>query len=149
MEYRLQSMNNHMVGRAASVVSPFYSILLGLNKLDPYTLSPFNLINIKDIWKSIAGGVKKNVLQRSVTIKNWGVRLSFLQGLTLSPLGYLKTRIRWGGGQFYPPPSKSHVLCPNMTNDTSLESSCALLLESAKKIANLRKLNFLSQNPVL
>ena len=36
-----------------------------------------------------------------------------------------------GGGQF-DPPSKSHVLCPNMTNDTSLESSCALLLESAK-----------------
>ena len=27
-----------------------------------------------------------------------------------------------------------------MTNDTSLESSCALLLESAKKFANLRKL---------
>ena len=45
-------------------------------------------------------------------------------------------------------PSKSHVLCPNMTNDTSLESSCALLLESAKKNANLQKLNFLSQNPV-
>jgi len=36
-----------------------------------------------------------------------------------------------------------------MTNDTSLESSCALLLESAKiKFANLQKLNFLSQNPV-
>ena len=31
-------------------------------------------------------------------------------------------------------PSKSHVLCPNMTNDTSLESSCALLLESAKNL---------------
>ena len=70
MEYRLESMNNHMVGRAASVVSPFYSILLGLNRLDPYTLSPFNLINFEDICKSIAGGVQKNVLQRSVTIKN-------------------------------------------------------------------------------
>ena len=32
------------------------------------------------------------------------------------------------------PPSKSHVWCPNMTNDTSLESSNALLLESAKKL---------------
>ena len=53
-----------------------------------------------------------------------------------------------GGGQFYPP-SKSHVWCPNMTNDTSLESSCAVLLESARKIANLQKLNFLSQNPVI
>ena len=30
MEYRLQSKYNHMVGRAASFVSPFYSILLGL-----------------------------------------------------------------------------------------------------------------------
>ena len=29
-----------------------------------------------------------------------------------------------------------------MTNDTSLESSCALLLESAKNLANLQKLNF-------
>ena len=48
-----------------------------------------------------------------------------------------------------PPPSKSHVLCPNMTNDTPLESSCPLLLESAKKLANLQKLNFLSQNPVI
>ena len=54
--------------------------------------------------------------------------------LTLSLLGYLKTRICWGGGQTDLPPSKSHVLCPNMTNDTSLESSCALLLESAKNL---------------
>ena len=46
-----------------------------------------------------------------------------------------------GGGSIWPPPSKSHVWCPNMTNDTSLENSCALLLESA----NLQKLNFLSQ----
>ena len=68
--------------------------------------------------------------------------------LTLFLLGYLKTRICWGRGQI-DPPSKSHVLCPNMTNDTSLESSCALLLESAKKFANLQKLNFLSQNQVL
>ena len=30
MKYRLQSMNNHMAGRAASVISPFYPILLGL-----------------------------------------------------------------------------------------------------------------------
>ena len=38
-----------------------------------------------------------------------------------------------------------YVWCPNMTNDTSLESSCALLLESAKKCANLQKLNFYSK----
>ena len=29
MKYRLQSMYNHMVGRAASGISPFYFILLG------------------------------------------------------------------------------------------------------------------------
>ena len=33
-----------------------------------------------------------------------------------------------------------------MTNDTSLESSCALLSESAKKFANLQKLNFYRKN---
>ena len=38
------------------------------------------------------------------------------------------------GGVNLTPPSKSHVVCPNMTNDTSLESSCALLLEYAKKL---------------
>ena len=65
------------------------------------------------------------------------------------PAGVLENQDTLGGGQFDPPPSKSHVLCQNMTNDTSLESSCALLLESAKKFANLRKLNFLSQNQVL
>ena len=67
------------------------------------------------------------------------IPFSFL--LTLSLLGYLKTRICWGGGQF-DPHSKSHVLCPNMTNDTSLESSCALLLESAKKICKFAKIEF-------
>ena len=63
----------------------------------------------------------------SITSKRWIT----LYSLTLSLLVYLKTRIRWGGGSSWPP-SKSHVWCPNMTNDTSLESSCALLLESAK-----------------
>ena len=48
------------------------------------------------------------------------------------PAGVLENQDMLEGGQFDPPPSKSHVLCPNMTNDTSLESSCALLLESAK-----------------
>ena len=48
------------------------------------------------------------------------------------PAGVLENQDMLGG-----PPSKSHVLCPNMTNDTSLESSCALLLESAKKFAKI------------
>ena len=50
------------------------------------------------------------------------------------PAGVLENQDMLGGGQFDPTPSKSHVLCPNMTNDTPLESSCALLLESAKKL---------------
>ena len=54
---------------------------------------------------------------------------------TLNPIpaGVLENQEMLGGGQF-DPPSKSHVLCPNMTNDTSLESSCALLLESVKNL---------------
>ena len=85
----------------------------------------------------------------------WSKEFHFSQNfakikLTLfNPISAWKPGYAGGGGQFDPPPSKSHVWCPNMTNDTSLESSYALLLESAKKIANLRKLNFLSQNPVL
>ena len=69
-------------------------------------------------------------LVSSLVFKQYIYLLKFL---TLSLLGYLKTRIRWGGVNLIPP-SKSHVLCPNITNDTSLESSCALLLESAKKL---------------
>jgi len=65
------------------------------------------------------------------------------------PAGVLENQDMLGGGGQFDPPSKSHVLCPNMTNDTLLESSCALLLESAKKFGNLQKLNFLSQNPVI
>ena len=48
--------------------------------------------------------------------------------------GVLENQDTLGGGSIWPPPSKSHVWRQNMTNDTSLESSCALLLESAKKI---------------
>ena len=70
----------------------------------------------------------------------------FQKFLTLSLLGYLKTRIRLGGGSIWPPPSKSHVWCPNITNDTTLESSCALLLESEEKIENLQKLNFFGKS---
>jgi len=33
------------------------------------------------------------------------------------PAGVLENQDMLGGGQF-DPPSKSHVLCPNMTNDT-------------------------------
>jgi len=42
------------------------------------------------------------------------------------PAGVLETQDMLGGS-ICPPPSKSNVLCPNMTSDTSLESSCALL----------------------
>ena len=45
--------------------------------------------------------------------------------------GVIENQDMQGGGSILP--SKSHVWCPNMTNDTSLESSCALL-ESAKNL---------------
>ena len=45
-------------------------------------------------------------------------------------------------GTWKPGSSKSRVWSPNMTIDTSLESSCALLLESSKKLANLQKLQY-------
>ena len=67
--------------------------------------------------------VRKTTLSSTLLIK-----------LTLSLLGYSWKPGYAGGGEFDPPPSKSHVLCPNITNDTSLESSCALLLESAKNL---------------
>ena len=58
------------------------------------------------------------------------------------PAGVLENQDMMGGGNLTPP-SKSHVLCLNMTNDTSLESSYALLLESAKDCSNLQKLKLL------
>ena len=64
------------------------------------------------------------------------------------PAGVLENQYTLGGGQF-DPPSKSHVWCLKMTNDTSLESSWNLFLESAKKFAILQKLNFFLQNPVI
>ena len=92
---------------------------------------------IPSLWCSVIH--KPHKLLKTIEINNFlRMKECFLihswsdKGLTLSLLGYLKTRICWGGGSFWPPPSKSRVWCPNMTNDTSLESSCALLLESKK-----------------
>ena len=57
--------------------------------------------------------------------------------LTLSLLGYLKTRIS----------SKSHVWCPNMTNHWK---ALVLYFENLQKNLHIcKKLNFLSQNPVI
>ena len=82
---------------------------------------------------------KLRVAGRQFTILRWDTRIEYKDEFNMNPItaGVRENQ------------DKSHVLCPNMTNDTSLESSCALLLESAKKFANLQKLNFLSQNPVL
>ena len=57
------------------------------------------------------------------------------------PAGVLENQYMLGGGLIWPP-SKSHVWCTNMTNDTSFESSCALLLESAKQICKFAKNEF-------
>ena len=35
MEYRLQSMHHHMVGRAASVVPPFHFIFFAADRPEP------------------------------------------------------------------------------------------------------------------
>ena len=43
------------------------------------------------------------------------------------------------GGGYFDPPSKSHVLCPNMTNDTSLDSSTFRI---CKKICKFAKIEF-------
>ena len=59
---------------------------------------------------------------------------SGLQSFNPIPAGVLENQDELGGGSIWPPPpSKSHVWCPNMTNDTSLESVYGLLLESTKK----------------
>ena len=71
MEYpsaRLQSMHNHTVGRVASVVSPFYSILLDLNayflQLSDGSLR-FKLFpgssSLKTYGARVAGSLKKKV----------------------------------------------------------------------------------------
>ena len=59
--------------------------------------------------------------------------LNTFQAINPIPAGVLENQDMLGGAT-WPPPSKSHVLCPNMTNNTSLESYRALLLESAKKL---------------
>ena len=48
-EYRLQSMYNQMVGLAASVVSPFYSILLGLSSKSVLHIKWQSRINMKTV----------------------------------------------------------------------------------------------------
>ena len=45
MEYCLQSMCNHMVQRAASVISPFHLILLGWYKINDSNIYLFNFIS--------------------------------------------------------------------------------------------------------
>ena len=60
-----------------------------------------------------------------------------LKNIDPIPAGVLENQDMLRGVNLNPPPIKFPVLCPNMTNITSLESSCALLIESAKKIANL------------
>ena len=51
MEYRLQSMYNHMVGRTASVVSPFYSLLPDRN-INISVQGPFNRRGVQWIHSS-------------------------------------------------------------------------------------------------
>ena len=61
-----------------------------------------------------------------------GLNLTFLREKTIVafnpiPVGVLENQDTLGESIWPLPPSKSHVWCPNMTNDISLESSWALL----------------------
>ena len=62
-------------------------------------------------------------------------------------IGVLENQDMMGGSIW--PSSKSHVWCPIITNETLLESSCALLLESAKNLQICKNWIFLLQNPVV
>ena len=76
-----------------------------------------------------------------------GYRRGFLIPISVNPIpaGVLENQDTLGGVNLTPP-TKSHVLCPNMTNDTSLESSCALLLESAKNLQICVNLIFIAKS---
>ena len=74
MEYRLQSMYNHMVERAASVISPFYFILLGLGF--QVTLHRKRFINDSQQCPFNTDGSRTFVLQRTMYT---GKRLRFSQ----------------------------------------------------------------------
>ena len=56
--------------------------------------------------------------------------------------GVLENQEMLGGSQFAPPPPLNPIFDVQMTNDTSLESSFALLLESAKKNCKFAKIEF-------
>ena len=66
--------------------------------------------------------------------------IKFLKENKPYPSGVIASQDTHGGGGQFDPTFKSHVWCPNMTKDISFESSYALLLEPAKKLANLQKL---------
>ena len=68
----------------------------------------------KNLWSGLGAKEVKNKFEKYVL---------------KSGSAFVKYLIIW---PYRPPPSKSHVWCPNMTNDTSLERSCPLLLESEK-----------------
>ena len=83
---------------------------------------------------------------RESTIKIRFQNVKYWSDKTFNPIpaGVLENQDMLGGGQFDPSLNPMFYV-----HDTSLESSCALLLESAKKIANFQKSNFFSQNPVI
>ena len=54
MEYHLQSMYNHKVGRAASAVSPFFFILLGKSRTSDKALDKSVFLNQEERKKSVA-----------------------------------------------------------------------------------------------
>ena len=113
--------------------------------LSVFTATYFNLATIEVIegWLFLLNPVGTHSAQSSIHFTSLVAKMKMTSRnfLTLSLLGYLKTRICWA-----PPPSKSHVWCPNMTNDSSLESSCALLLESEKNLQICKNWIFITKS---
>ena len=91
---------------------------------------------IKGSWTHVLKSILK---KRNISQERWinSVPCKLMSkagrnGLSLARV--LENQERWVGFNLTLPPSKSNVWSPNMTNNTSLESSNALPWESPKKL---------------
>ena len=84
MEYRLQSMYNHMVERTASVVSPFYSLLPGFMAL----IQLFKCLNNEYIFRDGGGtitSVELGQVKQILLYKN-GISLILLNKISFGQI---------------------------------------------------------------
>ena len=104
MEYPLQSMYNHMVGRAASFVSPFYSILLERNTLTFDFTSPTH----KCFFFNLKGVISKIMLDFCMRMcTSWFAMLNnaFIIFLVLLVLCMYRACVVWLNNRFTFPSS--------------------------------------------